>query len=183
MIQSIEFEGLEFITILTRLLRMPDYTRDIAEHELSRAGQELSAIEKRILSDRRYTGNMESSVWYTVERSGSDTELIIGPNVAGDISDPRKVWAIWKGGTPGTQWVPLDTLSGWMSARGIPANKAHTIQWSIHEKGTSVYQEEHRGTKGWPFAEETLESPEGQQVLNSIAENTLTKVAASIGEQ
>jgi len=183
MIQSIEFDGLELINVLVRLLRMPDYARDVADRELSRAGQVLANIEKRILSDRRYTGNMESSIWYTVERSGSDSELIVGPNIAGDISDPGKVWAIWKGGTPGTQWVPLETLSGWMSARGIPANKARTIQWFIHEKGTSVYQEEHRGTKGWPFAEETLKSPDGQQVLKSIAENTLTQVVASIGEQ
>lgn len=183
MIQSIEFEGMELINTLVRLLRMPDYARDVADRELSRAGQELVNIEKRILSDRRYTGNMESSVWYTVERSGSDAELIVGPNVAGDIADPDKVWAIWKGGAPGTQWVPLDTLSDWMAARGIPPDKARTIQWSIHEKGTSVYQEQRRGTKGWPFAEETLNSPEGQQVLKSIAENTLTQVAASIGEQ
>jgi len=182
MIQSITFEGMELINVLVRLLRMPDYARDVAERELSRAGQELSDIEKRILSDRRYTGNMESSVWYTVEKSGSDAELIVGPNVAGNIADPDKVWAIWKGGTPGTQWVPLDTLSGWMSARGIPADKARTIQWFIHENGTSMYRKEHHGTMDWPFAEEILNSPEGQQVLNSIAENTLTQVAASIGE-
>lgn len=183
MIQSIELDGLELINALVRLLRMPDYARDVAERELSRAGQELTNIEKRILSDRRYTGNMESSVWYTVERSGSDAELIVGPNVAGDIADPDKVWAIWKGGTPGKLWVPLETLSGWMSARGIPANKARTIQWFIHEKGTSVFRAEHHGSMDWNFPQETLDSSDGQQVLKSIAENTLTQVAASIGEQ
>lgn len=182
MLKSIEIDGLELINVLVRLLRMPGYAKDVAARELSRAGQELVGIEKNILSDRRYTGNMESSVWYKVESSGGDAELIVGPNVAGDVADPGKVWAVWKGGPPGTQWVPMDVLSGWMAARGIPPNKARTIQWSIHQKGTSVYQEGQRGTKGRPFAEETLNSPEGQQVLKSITENTLTQTVASIGE-
>jgi hypothetical protein len=183
MLQSVEIEGLELINLLVRLLRMPDYARDVARRELSKAGQELVAIEKNILSDARYTGNMESSIWYAVEGAGGDAELIVGPNVAGNVADPGKVWAIWKGGPPGRMWVPIETLSGWMSARGIPPHLARTIQWTIHEKGTSTYRQEQSGSPDWPFPEETLESARGQAVLKGIAENTLTQVMASIGEQ
>jgi len=177
---EIIIENNEFLELLVRVLRSPDYAKSLREQELSRLGQKLENTEKNILGERRYTGNLINSVGYKVV---SEEELVVGPNVTGETADGGKVWSVWKGGSPNKLWVDTPTLQGWMSARGIDSSLLKQIQYSIYRKGTSAWREQNSGSMDWPFPEDTLTSTEGQKAMQDATKTVQEETITWIGDK
>jgi hypothetical protein len=138
----------------------------LREEKLRQIGENFVVLERGIINQElEHTGALANSVGYMVQ----DNTVTIGPNVPSPTIDPGKVLGVHEGAK--ARWVPLDNLINWVPKIGGDINTAIFIQRRIaghvpgREGGTSEWQRQRRGTPGFPFSQETLNSGEAGDEL------------------
>lgn len=176
---SLTFDTSELNDIIAWITAMVGKLPDIQRARLEYIGEKFVAIEKGIVDEIRYTGELADSIGYEVQKK--NTEVEIGPNVPGGNVPEAKIWGVWKGA--GARWIPVSKLSGW-TARKFPAMNPEILQMRIAgvlnaPGGTSNWQVMQHGTQDFPFPERTMESDAAQGVLDQAVED----IAAAIEKE
>lgn len=152
-------------------LRDPRFQELIAKN-FDVLGRRITYLEKKELRPVRYTGVLEESVQYKVDKSIQEPKVTIGPTA---FHTPF----VWKGARP--RWVPINVLKPWAAIKLGDANLAYPIQRSIAKHGTSQWAAKKYGTSGGnPFPRRTLERGDTQRAIINTAKRIGVDLVARI---
>ena len=161
------------------VITLNDGVPEVIDEQLRGIGDKFVTIERQIIDEVSFEGELRDSVGYDVI---GDYEVEIGPNIpSGDVEE-GKIWGVWKGAK--TRWVPLKRLQAWAATK--PGVNPYSVWLRIagvlpgRDGGTSVWQEAKRGTKAFPFPEETLASPEADAVLEEATNKATDEIIKRI---
>jgi len=166
------FDTSELDNIIGVIIKAVAKLPAIQHEQLTHIGGEFVAIEKSIINEFRFEGQLQDSVGYEVYPDNLGVE--IGPNVPSGNVEEGKIWGVWKGAK--TRWVPIARLKAWTAMKG---GSPYILQrriagvWPDQEYpgGTSAWQIKIHGSSDFPFPERTLSSPAADATLDRATEN------------
>jgi hypothetical protein len=174
-----ELKGL-FSRFVETTQKMPGFTGDV----LGWLGGKYAIIMRNIINEIDYSGRLRESVGYEVATDKKSVE--IGPNVPNETQDPRKIYVVWKG-WPHAFSPPLQEILNWAQVKLGDRNIGYYVQKRIAGKyeimgrpgGVSRATRE-RETPGFSFLERTIDTPEGQVLLEEAGVRIGKKLIANI---
>jgi hypothetical protein len=131
-------------------------------------GGRYAVIMRDILSEIDYSGRLRESVGHDV--AGDKKSVEIGPNIPNITQSPEKIMTVWKGRQEAFE-TDLEELKNWAQVK-LGNRRLGYFLWKRikgdyvpeHPPGVSVARNL-RETPGFSFVERTLDSPEGQVLL------------------
>lgn len=163
----IDVEGLDE---LERSFRdFPRIYKHYATANLTALGGRVIYFCRQELADVRYTGALEQS--FTADVDSDKTSLTVYPRA--------KHAAFVRPGTR-PHWAPIEPLKRWAAAKLGDERAAYPVRWSIRTHGTSMYQQQKRGTKANPWPLRVVARGDFATAMRATAERLGKDLAAGV---
>ena len=120
----------------------PQMYEQVVTGNLMTLGGRICYFCRMELRDAKYTGKMERSFVSEIDAKGPSVKV---------YPTAKHSMFVRMGTAP--HWAPIGPLKAWAKWKLGDEKLAYPVRWSIHKHGTSMFQQNKRGTKAnpWPI--------------------------------